>query len=615
MSTFFGLQIGKSALGSFQVAVNTTANNVANLQTPGYSRQTATLKASDPIQVTARYGSVGTGVRVTAINQERNLYYDTKYWENNSSYGRYEQRLYYLEQIQNYFKDDGTVKGFSSIFADMFASLDTLKTNSADLTVRNQFVNKAQSLCTYFNQMYQNLSELQDDCNEEIKNSVDEINSISEKIALLNKEINQVETGTGAYASDLRDERANLVDKLSKIVNVTYTETEIPNTNGDNLGGTDFYLYINGEICVQSKEFRTLRCESIETKNNQTDNDGLYRIYWNDTQMEFSTISGQAGGSLRALFEMRDGDNAQGFKGKVVDADELSFTVENTSIEELNALNLPHTGGKITVNNIVYEYDSWEASVDKDGKILSVKFNLNDSKRVINPEKSVQNGHVLIAGSDIESRGIPYYMAQINEFVRNFAELFNDIESTGQDLHGNMAPTFFEGITKAGVVYDFEGSKVYKELADGDKATVTSDDNTYYRMTAGNFSINTEVLGDVSRFGATVDYTKTDAYDVIDKLLKLQANTVVYRGDKAESFLETLISDISVDTEKADTYTTLYMNLERTIDLERNSVKGVDEDEEAINLVKFQNAYNMASKVISVMQELLDKLINETGVS
>ena len=153
MSTFFGLQIGKSALGSFQVAVNTTANNVANLQTPGYSRQTATLKAADAIQVTARYGSVGTGVRVTAINQERNLYYDTKYWENNSCYGRYEQRLYYLDQIQNYFKDDASVKGFSSIFSDMFSSLDTLKTNSADLTVRNQFVNKAQSLCTYFNQM------------------------------------------------------------------------------------------------------------------------------------------------------------------------------------------------------------------------------------------------------------------------------------------------------------------------------------------------------------------------------------------------------------------------------------------------------------------------------
>lgn len=225
-STFFGLNIGSSALSSFQVAINTTTNNIANVRTTGYTRQTATLNASEALRVNARYGSTGTGVTVTSITQQRDLYYDNKYWENNSSYGRYEQRLYYLDQIQNYFKDDASVKGFASVFSDMFSSLDTLKTKASDLTVRNQFISKSQSLCTYFNQMYQDLSDLQDDCNEEIKNNVDEINSISEKISLLNKEINQVETGTGACASELRDERANLMDKLSKIVNVSYLETE-----------------------------------------------------------------------------------------------------------------------------------------------------------------------------------------------------------------------------------------------------------------------------------------------------------------------------------------------------------------------------------------------------
>lgn len=80
--------------------------------------------------------------------------------------------------------------------------------------------------------MYQDLSDLQDDCNEEIKNNVDEINSISEKISLLNKEINQVETGTGACASELRDERANLMDKLSKIVNVSYLKRKSQTQRG-----------------------------------------------------------------------------------------------------------------------------------------------------------------------------------------------------------------------------------------------------------------------------------------------------------------------------------------------------------------------------------------------
>ena len=63
------------------------------------------------------------------------------------------------------------------------------------------------------------------------------------------------------------------------------------------------------------------------------------------------------------------------------------------------------------------------------------------------------------------------------------------------------------------------------------------------------------------------------------------------------------------------TYNKLYSNLEQTIANQRTSVSGVDEDEEALNLVKFQYSYNMAAKIISVMNQMLDKLINDTGVA
>ena len=77
-STFFGLNIGSSGLRSFQVAVNTTANNIANVQTKGYTRQETTLAATNAMRVAARYGSTGTGVNVTKITQVRDEYYDTK---------------------------------------------------------------------------------------------------------------------------------------------------------------------------------------------------------------------------------------------------------------------------------------------------------------------------------------------------------------------------------------------------------------------------------------------------------------------------------------------------------------------------------------------------------
>ena len=96
--------------------------------------------------------------------------------------------------------------------------------------------------------------------------------------------------------------------------------------------------------------------------------------------------------------------------------------------------------------------------------------------------------------------------------------------------------------------------------------------------------------------------------------MKLHKDVRMFRGDSAETFLETLISDVTVDVNKTTTSSNNYSNLSTAIATQRTSVSGVDEDEEAMNLIKFQNAYNLASKVISVMSEMYDKLINETGV-
>ena len=94
-STFFGLTIASSGLNAYQVALNTTANNIANVRTEGYSRQQATREASPAIRSYTRYGSMGTGVTTTQIKQIRNQYYDTKYWYNQSYTGLYEKRLDY----------------------------------------------------------------------------------------------------------------------------------------------------------------------------------------------------------------------------------------------------------------------------------------------------------------------------------------------------------------------------------------------------------------------------------------------------------------------------------------------------------------------------------------
>ena len=616
-STFFGLNIAASGLSAFQTAVNTTANNVANVQTTGYTRQTANMASTDPIRVYTRYGSTGTGVEVTAITQERNLYYDTKYWENCSSKGYFEQKLYYLDQVQTLLKDDSTQEGFATIFSNMFNSLDTLKTNSGDESVRNQFIHQAQSLCTYFNALSQSLTEMQEDCNEEIKSTISNVNSIAQKVALLNKEINMIEV-RGGTANELRDERANLIDELSTIVSVETQEFNVKNSNGQDLGGTNYRVVVNGQVLVDGNEYRTLECVSSEYKQNQTDADGMYSVIWSDTGMDFAATTGTAGGSLKALFAVRDGNNAENLTGKVEAIGGTSVTIKDPSITTVNALNIPENG-QITIGNKHYTYDSWSAEVGEDG-ITSFTFELSEA---LDGDMSGLVGMTLTCGTSVDSMGIPYYQAQMNEFLRNFTEAFNNIEKQGVDLNGDPMGSFFTGTTKTGVVYDLDdydrltaAAEEAKENGGTYSYSFTSDMDSYYKITASTLGVNSRSLQDPTYFSTASEIINgQDKYDIAEQLMTLQKDVKMFRGDGAETFLETLLSDITVDVNKVEIYSNNYSNICNTIANQRTSVSGVDEDEEALNLIKFQNAYNLASKMISVMSELYDKLINETGVT
>lgn len=620
-SQFFGLNIAGSGLAAYQAAINTTANNVSNVQKEGYSRQETKLEASAALRVYATYGSTGTGIVATEIKQQRDLYYDSKYWENNSKLGYFDQKLYYLNQVEGYFEDNGVDMGFSTIFSAMFNGLDTLNGgNASDSSVRNQFIYRADNLCTYFNSVANSLESLQKDLNEEIYSTVSNLNAIGEKIALLNKEINQIEV-RGGYANELRDERALLLDELSGMVAVTTQEYEVPNTYGADLGGTNFTVFINGQILVDGNDNRTLECISDKYKNNQTDAEGMYEIKWADTGTDFAATTGTAGGTLKALFDLRDGNNTDALKGvaTTITPNESGVydkvTLTNLSNTSVNALNIPELG-TITAGNKTYEYSSWEAELDADGNLVNITFQLD--KPVAQSDLYLVADQEVVVGKSVDSMGIPYYQAQFNEFLRNFTEMFNDIQKQGETLDGEKMGSFFVGETGTGVIFDFDGWGDVDE--DGNPlATPTkigSRTDGYHQLTAFNATVNHRSISEPGYFATTKDITNgADAYDLVTEMMKLRDDAIIYRGDNASAFLERIVSDISVDTEKNKVYYENYFNMSAVITTQRTSVSGVDEDEEALNLVKFQNAYNLSSKVISVLQEIYDKLINQTGVT
>jgi flagellar hook-associated protein 1 FlgK len=452
---------------------------------------------------------------------------------------------------------------------------------------------------------------MQTNCNEEIKTTVGTINSISQKIAILNKQINLIEVRGGA-ANELRDQRANLIDELSEIVSVETEEYDVHNSYGQDLGGTNYRVYINGQLLVEGNEYRTLECTASEYRNNQMDAQGMYSITWTDTGMDFPATGGVSGGSLKALIAVRDGNNSENMKGVVdtvtTENGQTSITMNYPTVTDINDLTLAEKG-RITINNKHYYYDSWEATIT-DGEITSVKFNL--ASAVEDNEAAKLPGQTVICGESVDSMGIPYY--QINEFLRNFTQAFNDIEKKGVDLNGDPMGSFFVGKSTTGIDYDVDEWDA--KVAAGGTFTIGSNDDSYYKITSTTIRVNDKSLQDPSYFSTASEIVNGEAkYDIVEELLTLQKDVTMFRGDSADTFLETLLSDITVDVNKTEISSNNYTNLATVIANQRTSVSGVDEDEEALNLIKFQNAYNLASKVISVMSEMYNKLINETGVT
>lgn len=179
----------------------------------------------------------------------------------------------------------------------------------------------------------------------------------------------------------------------------------------------------------------------------------------------------------------------------------------------------------------------------------------------------------------IDYKGIPYYIRRINEFLDEFTTSINEIHQKGIDLYGNQQT-----------------------------------EPLYVKSGNGVYSVNEKIKNDPNLLATT--YNLPDGVsntDLVDDLIKTKGANI-YNGGTAQEYLQSIITEIAIDTKKSKTFTENYQNMQVTIENQRLSIMGVDKDEEAMNLVKFQEAFDLNSKVISVLAEIYDKLIQETGV-
>ncbi|HAL31792.1 MAG TPA: flagellar hook-associated protein FlgK, partial [Lachnospiraceae bacterium] len=204
--------IGYSGLTAAQASSNTTANNIANINTKGYSRQELHQEAAAALRTYTRYGMAGSGVDAKSIDQIRDQYIDMKWRINQTTLGEYSRKNSYMGEIENYFTDTTIVPGFNSVYVeDFYNALSKLEDDPGSTTTRQSFIGAASSVVEYFQTMATDLSKTQENVNMEIKDVVDKINSIAAQVASINKQINVIEI-RGVVANELRDQRNNLID-------------------------------------------------------------------------------------------------------------------------------------------------------------------------------------------------------------------------------------------------------------------------------------------------------------------------------------------------------------------------------------------------------------------
>jgi flagellar hook-associated protein 1 FlgK len=224
-------------------------------------------------------------------------------------------------------------------------------------------------------------------------------------------------------------------------------------------------------------------------------------------------------------------------------------------------------------------------------------------------------------------------MGKLNEWVRTFAQKFNDILKQGDDNPGTLMFTGNKKVDDEQYLFNKENSdgwrndtllRAYnskvtteKESTYGQSVTVDVSDDSYYRLTAENFSILTAMVNDptlmTNKFKKGDGVEQNDLIEALKDMTKEKDN-ISFRDSTPSAYLEGLLSDVALNASGANTGVASYECVQQSIGNVRLSVSGVDEDEEAVNLVKFQNAYNLSSKMISVFQEIYRRLILETGV-
>ncbi|HUU30055.1 MAG TPA: flagellar hook-associated protein FlgK [archaeon] len=232
------INVGLSGLMANQMGLNVTGQNIANVNTEGYSRQRAVFEANKPILLGGHV--FGTGVNLLDVVRTRDQFVDTQYRNENKLLGYMEKKAESMDLIEGIINEPSDT-GLHNSIKNFFNSLQDLATNPESSSVRTTVREQGRTLAIMFNQVWNQLDNISENKNAEIYDKVSEINGILEQVGSLNLQISTTEA-LGAKANDLRDNRDRLLDSLSKLVDMSAYEDPANGSTTVSLSGQSFVV-------------------------------------------------------------------------------------------------------------------------------------------------------------------------------------------------------------------------------------------------------------------------------------------------------------------------------------------------------------------------------------
>lgn len=564
-----GLFIGASALRNSQTALNVTANNLANVNTAGYVRQQVVFGDMTYVdqnkQASISHMQTGLGVSIADVAHTRNVFLDKSFRTESGRQAFYASCYSTASEVQTFFQEmEG--EAFQDNLEDFWVAFQEFAKDPTDSINQNLVMQKASLFVSRSNSVYTGLQSYQQNMNLRISDDIGRINDLGHTIFALNLEISRVEAGNVETAMSLRDERDNALDELASLARIEYKERS-DGTVRVSIEGVNFVdeakVYEMGKKEDQVTGFITPYWPHMsDTKH------GQYSEVFNFDVAITSTFNTDLG-ELKALVMMR-GDHYADYRD-----------IEGMSVRDFN----DSTGLSVMLTT----------GAQLDQLIHQLVTAIND---VICPNIAADSA---ITGTDAAGNAVSYAAGTLILDADNCA--------VGSDNKIPPAELFTRvGCERYTTVYGDDGKTYYvyntEDLTDTSKMYTTT-----------SIKVNQDIVDNPSVL-AHLTQLGEEARDFADRLVGIwdaSKLTVSPNSNGTCTFAEYYAQMMGELGTAGSIYETTANTLEGTaiaFDNQRMQVTGVSSDEELTNMIKYQNAYNAASRYINVVSEMIETLIN-----